>query len=104
QRLQLVEDDPGGFAGVDHRALARGLIDHEVAVLDELRVGDGDDFHATVAFSFFSRSLARYFSTAMAAVVASPTAVVIWRVIWARTSPAANKPGTDVIIFSSVSR
>jgi hypothetical protein len=32
------------------------------------------------------------FSAAIAAVVASPTAVVTWRVSWARTSPAAKKP------------
>src|SRR6266576_2670525 len=104
QSLEFVEDEPRGFAGIDHGAFAGGLIDHDVTVLDELTVGDRDDLHATVAFAFFSRSWARYFSTAMAAVVASPTAVVIWRVIWARTSPAANRPGTDVIIFSSVSR
>ena len=32
---------------------------------------------------------ATYFSTAIAAVVASPTAVVIWRVSCCRRSPAA---------------
>src|SRR5260370_29392536 len=100
QGLQLVEDQPRGFAGIDHRALARGLVQHQVAVLDELPVGAGHDLHATVAFSFFSRSLARYFSTAMAAVVASPTAVVLWRVTCARTPPAANSPGTHALIFS----
>ena len=33
---------------------------------------------------------------AMVAVVASPTAVVTWRVSWLRTSPAAKMPGTLV--------
>lgn len=51
--------------------------------------------------TFVLRS-ARYFSTAMAAVVASPTAVVTCRVTWTRTSPAANSPGIEVIIRSSV--
>ena len=46
----------------------------------------------------------RYFSTPMAAVVASPTAVVTWRVSCARTSPAANSPGTEVCMFASVMR
>src|SRR4051812_8990741 len=34
----------------------------------------------------------RYFSAAIAAVVASPTAVVTWRVSCDRRSPAANNP------------
>src|SRR5687767_13424597 len=51
-----------------------------------------------------SRRAVRNFSAAMAAVVASPTAVVTCRVSWTRTSPAANKPGTDVCMFVSVRR
>ena len=46
----------------------------------------------------------RNFSTAIAAVVASPTAVVTWRVSCTRTSPAANKPGIEVCMLASVSR
>ena len=56
---------------IDHGALTGGVVDHEVAVLDELAVDDRDDPHGQ------SGSVARYFSTAIAAVVASPTAVVI---------------------------
>ncbi len=48
------------------------------------------------------RRLVRYFSTAIAAVVASPTAVVTCRVSCTRRSPAANRPGIDVSIRSLV--
>src|SRR6185437_12920703 len=51
-----------------------------------------------------SASALRYFSAAMAAVVASPTAVVTWRVSCARTSPAANNPRMLVCMFASVSK
>ena len=51
----------------------------------------------------FCRAL-RYFSTAIAAVVASPTAVVTCRVSCDRTSPAAKSPGMDVCMIASVSR
>src|SRR5438552_1770254 len=44
-----------------------------------------------------------YLSAAMAAVVASPDAVVTWRVSCARRSPATNNPGIDDIIALSVS-
>src|SRR4029077_14297049 len=79
------------------------LVDHQVTVLDELPAGDLDDVHAGT-LAWVSRQDARYFSTAIAAVVASPTAVVTCRVICARTSPAAKRPGMDVIMRSSVSR
>src|SRR5207244_3134669 len=99
---QLVRDQPRFFPRVDDRAFAGGLVDHQVAVFREPAVRDGDDLHDATPALAFSRSAARYFSTAIAAVVASPTAVVIWRVSWLRTSPAANRPGIEVIMRSSV--
>src|SRR6266699_390892 len=101
--LELVRDQARVLAGVDDRALGRRFVDHEVAVLDELAVRDLHDPHSGTAWRS-SRTAARYFSTAIAAVVASPTAVVIWRVSWLRTSPAAKRPGMDVIIRSSVTK
>src|SRR6266487_3833769 len=95
--LELVRDPARFLAWVDDRALGRRFVDHEVAVLDELAVRDLHDPHSVTAWRDgrtncgSSRSAARYFSTAIAAVVASPTAVVIWRVSWLRTSPAANR-------------
>src|SRR4029077_2512325 len=101
-RGHLVGDHAGLLARVDDGAFAPGVIDDEVAVFDELPVRDGDHLHdATPAFSR-SRTAVRYFSTAIAAAVASPTAVVVWRAGGLRTSPAANKPGIEVIIRSSV--
>src|SRR5207245_3353704 len=90
--------------GVDDRARAARLVHDDVAVLGELAVGDRNDLHDAIDARSFSRSAARYFAPAIAAVVASPTAVVIWRVSWLRTSPAANSPGIEVIIRSSVTR
>lgn len=96
----------GLLAGVDHDGLGRiGMVD-EVAILCELPVGERNycearDRQLTSAGARLRRS-ARYFSTAIAAVVASPTAVVTWRVSWARRSPAAKSPGTEVIMRSSV--
>src|SRR6266540_1617175 len=95
---QGAADQLGVLSGIDHGTLSRSLIDHEVGVLDEHAVGDRDDLHR--ATGACSRKAARYFSTAIAAVVPSPTAVVIWR----RTSPAANSPGIEVIIRSSVTK
>src|SRR3989441_2401635 len=75
----LFENEAGLLPWIDDGALARGLVDHEVAVLEERAVGDGNDLHeAAAAFVFAcsrSRRAATYFSTAIAAVVASPTAV-----------------------------
>src|SRR5207237_4004427 len=102
RRRDLVGDHARFLARVDDRAFTTGLVDDEIAVLGEPAVRDRHDLHeATRAFSR-SRKAARYFSTAIAAVVASPTAVVIWRVSWLRTSPAANSPGMEVIMRSSV--
>src|SRR5262245_62153777 len=99
---EALEDEPALLARIDDRAGFRRVIYDEVTVLGKSTVGDCDDLHvASAAFSF---NAARYFSTAIAAVVASPTAVVIWRVSWLRTSPAAKRPGMDVIIRSSVMR
>src|SRR2546422_8124238 len=92
---ELVDDEPGFSTGFDHHTRPAWLVDDEIAVLGEQPVRDRDNSHdATPAFSF-SRVAARYFSTAIAAVVASPTAVVIWRVSWLRTSPAANSPRSE---------
>ena len=102
RRRDLVGDQARLLARVDDRTFGAGFVDDEIAVLDEPTVRDRHDLHgATPAFSR-SRRPARYFSTAIAAVVASPTAVVIWRVSWLRTSPAANNPGIEVIMRSSV--
>jgi len=98
----------GLLAGVDQDRLGAFGIEDEIAVLGELAVGKRNDFEvrcrqAASAFPRVFRSF-RYFSTAIAAVVASPTAVVTWRVSCARRSPAAKRPGIDVIIRSSVIR
>src|SRR5512143_423050 len=84
-KFDLVENQSRFFAGVHDGALGRRLVDHQVAVLGEHPVRDLDHFHVTMAPAEAeslpcSRSCARYFSTAIAAVVASPTAVVTWRV------------------------
>jgi len=114
---------PLGFAGcnltIPHKERALAIVDE----IDDLagRIGaiscvdvrpDGslagtnNDVHGFAAPATwpFSRNALRYFSTAIAAVVASPTAVVIWRVTWLRTSPAANRPVIDVIMRLSVIR
>ena len=79
--LHLVQDQPGLFPRIDDGAFTRLLIDDEVAVLRKHAVGNLDDLHLrAMTLPSVSRSDLRYFSTAMAAVVASPTAVVIWRV------------------------
>ena len=75
-----------------------------VAVHDEVRVFlqrpglERDDFEnrGVHAVAIAARRAVRYFSAAIAAVVASPTAVVTCRVNCTRTSPAANRPGIDV--------
>ena len=95
--LDLVEDQARLLARIHDGALPRLLVDDEVAVLGEHAVRDLDDLH------FLPLAL-RNFSTAIAAVVASPTAVVICRVTWLRTSPAANSPAIEVIIRLSVIR
>src|SRR5712671_5380742 len=103
--LHLMQDQAGLFAGIDDRALAGLLVDDEIAVLGERSVGNLNDFHfCPLPSPCCSRSALRYFSTAIAAVVASPTAVVICRVTWLRTSPAANRPAIDVIMRLSVIR
>jgi len=102
-----VEEQPGLLAGVDQNGCGVLRIVDEVAVLREPTVRNDDDLERwcrqAAASARVFRSV-RYFSTAMAAVVASPTAVVTCRVSWARRSPAAKSPGIEVIIRSSVSR
>ena len=71
----LLQDQVGFLARIHDGALSRLLVHDEVAVLDELAVRNLDDLHQSPL-----RSALRYFSTAIAAVVPSPTAVVIWRV------------------------
>ena len=99
--LHLIQDQTGLFTRIHNGTLASLLVHDEIAVLGEHAVGDRNDFHF-VPFPSPSRSALRYFSTAIAAVVASPTAVVICRVTWLRTSPAANRPAIDVIMRLSV--
>src|SRR2546427_2225145 len=106
-RRDVQHRDPLGdefrlLPGVDDRAGAARLVHDDVAVLGELAVGDRNDLHDAIDARSFSRSAARYFSTAIAAVVASPTAVVIWRGSWLRTAPPADKPGSEGIIRASV--
>src|SRR6266540_5069297 len=79
--LDLMENQARVLAGIDDGALARLLVDDEKAVLGEHAVGDRDDLHfLPLPSPWCSRRDLRYFSTAIAAVVASPTAVVICRV------------------------
>src|SRR2546426_5717754 len=98
ERRDPVGDEIRLLPGVDDRAGAACLVHDDVAVLGELAVGDRNDLHDATEARSFSRSAATYFSTAIAAVVASPTAVVIWRGSWLRTSPAANRPGREGIM------
>ena len=103
--LDLVQDQAGLFARIHDGALTGLLVDDEVAVLGEHAVGNLNDLHFwRLPSPCCSRNALRYFSTAIAAVVASPTAVVICRVTWLRTSPAANRPAIEVIILLSVIR
>src|SRR5216683_2401795 len=107
--LDLMENQTGFFARIDDDAQTRLLVDDDIGVLGEHAIGDLDDLHFfALAFALpspcCSRNDLRYFSTAIAAVVASPTAVVICRVTWLRTSPAANSPAIDVIMRLSVIR
>ncbi len=79
--LDLMENQARFLAGIDDGALVRLLVDDEKAVLGEHAVGDRDDLHfLPLPSPCCSRRDLRYFSTAIAAVVASPTAVVICRV------------------------
>src|ERR1044072_2198904 len=74
----LMQDEAGFFAGIDDHTLRlrRLLVDGEVGVLGERAGRDLHDLHAPTVPSAL-RSAVKYFSTAIAAVVASPTAVVI---------------------------
>ena len=96
------------LAGIDEDSLRASRVEDEIAILGELAVGKRNDLEGSSrqeasAFPRVFRSV-RYFSTAIAAVVASPTAVVTCRVSCARRSPAAKSPGIEVIIRSSVMR
>src|SRR2546430_14131370 len=73
----LVENAARLLARIDDGAFGRRLVDNEIGVLDERAVGNLNDSHEPTAAFSFSRNAARYFSTAIAAGVASPTAVVI---------------------------
>src|SRR5687767_8539148 len=91
---------------VHDRRVAAVAIDDEVGVFLE-RPGlerENVENRGVHAVAIASRRAVRYFSAAMAAVVASPTAVVTCRVSCTRTSPAANSPGIDVCMWSLVSR
>src|SRR6185312_7483198 len=88
--------------GIDDDGIAGLLVDDEIRVLLERADGTRQNLHtayppvATIRPTDESRSDARYFSAAIAAVVPSPAAVVTWRVSCDRTSPAANSPSIDV--------
>src|SRR6266550_8763841 len=97
--FDLVQNQARLLAGVHNRALDCRLVYQEIAVLGEHAVGDLDDLHC-LTFPSPSRMDLRYFSTAIAAVVASPTAVVICRVSWLRTSPTIS--GTTVLRTTSI--
>jgi hypothetical protein len=72
------------LARVDQDGIGRFGVEYQVAVLRELAIGNRNDVEAECrqAASTATRALrsVRYFSTAIAAVVASPTAVVTCRV------------------------
>ena len=78
--LDLVKDQARFFPGIHNRALARLLVHDHVRVFGKHAVWDLDDHCFGLPSRCCSRSDLRYFSTAIAAVVASPTAVVICRV------------------------
>src|SRR5581483_7451176 len=99
---ELLQEALRLLPGIHDHGVPAPRVRDEVAVLDELAVGDPDDLGGRHGQSRAARRSARYFSTPIAAVVASPTAVVIWRVSWSRRSPAANRPGIEVIMRSSV--
>jgi hypothetical protein len=94
------------FTGINQDGVGTGRIEDQIAVLGELAIGQADDAQRSgqAAVSAAASRALRNFSTAMAAVVASPTAVVTCRVSWARKSPAAKSPGIEVIMRSSVIR
>src|SRR5438105_4529953 len=102
--LDFVKDQTRFLPRVYDRALARLRVHNQIRILGKHAVWDLDDHFLGLPSCCCSRSDLRYFSTAIAAVVASPTAVVIWRVTGLRTSPAANRPAIDVIIRLSVIR
>ena len=91
---------------VHHRRFTAVAIDDEPGVLLKGTGLEPDDLERRIAHagSVASRRAERNFSAAMAAVVASPTAVVTCRVSCTRTSPAAYSPGIEVAMFVSVRR
>src|SRR5262249_46667085 len=98
-------------AGIDDHGTVHRLVDDEIRVLLERADRAPVDFHAVYppvpvmgSLGSPSASALRYFSAAIAAVVASPTAVVTCRVSCERTSPAANSPRMLVCMFGSVSK
>src|SRR6266480_489704 len=77
--FDLMENEPRLLTRIDDDAATCVLVDDEIGILCERAVGDRNDVHGFAAPATwpFSRNALRYFSTAIAAVVASPTAVVI---------------------------
>src|SRR5687768_16528978 len=96
-------------ARIDNSRCAATRIGYDVGVLlkwPEYERNDNHDEYPPVPMIIGSaaplRSDVRYFSTVIAAVVASPAAVVTWRVSCARRSPAAKRPGIEVCMLASV--
>lgn len=103
-----VEELVSVLTRVDDDGIFRVRISYQIAVLLKLPIGKANDDRSGLRGSqagsrtgSWVRSL-RYFSMAITAVVASPTAVVIWRVTCTRKSPAAYRPGMDVCMVESV--
>src|SRR5450759_663392 len=104
--LDETYEDTRFGSGVNHHRSHRRIVDDEVGVLQERANVSRLDPHAVyppapvmTASGVPSFSNFRYFSAATAAVVASPTAVVTWRVSCERRSPAAKRPRILVCMF-----
>src|SRR5512142_2673795 len=109
--LDLSDDAISIGSRINHRGRSGRGIGHDIAVLwertDDKAVDVQAEYPPVPTISGTAAPLridVRYFSTAIAAVVASPAAVVTCRVSCARTSPAAKRPGIEVSMFASVTR
>ena len=78
--LDFVKDQTRFLTRIHNRALARLRVHDQIRILGKHAVRDLNDHFLGLPSCWCSRSDLRYFSTAIAAVVASPTAVVICRV------------------------
>ena len=77
-----------------------GLVEHHRAALLLMQFLIFHSNPAPYLLSFYCS--ARYFSACIAAMAPSAAAVITWRKVFTRISPAANTPGIWVFISSSV--